>query len=369
MVMEFLNAAYFGNRLLDYILFLAIIGVSIVLGKGVYYVVRNILKKWAEKSETKLDDILIEVLDHPLVFLIFIVGLSIGYRTLTLSEGTAGFFNNLVSILLIVDIAWFIIKLVDRVLIYYIVPLTSKTETELDDVILPIVRKLARYGLIIIAAIMVLDKFGYNITSLVAGLGIGGLAVALAAKDMLGNMFGGASILTDKPFKIGDRIRFDKVDGYVKELGLRSTKVSALDGAEIIVPNAKLADNIVENVTREKGRRIKLSLGLTYNTSNFKLKKACQLIKKVLEDHKHVGTEGFMKPDVFFDEFGAYSLNLTVIYWIQQLDKINHTKNEINFAIKKAFEEEGIEFAFPTQTIEMKQGAAETSEKQKRKKR
>lgn len=351
MIKEYLYTTYFGNTLLDYIIFLVIVSFSIVIGKVVYYIIRNILKHLAKKSETKVDDILLEVLDHPLVFLIFIIGLYFGYHTLVLSEGLKNLLSNIVSILLIVDVAWFVIRLFDQLIVHYIIPLASKTETDLDDALMPIIRKLSKYGIGIISGIMILDKFGYNITSLVAGLGIGGLAVALAAKDMLGNMFGGASILTDKPFKIGDKIKFDGLEGNVSEVGLRSTKIKSMDGSELIVPNAKIADSVLENVSREKARRIRFTIGVTYETSNDKLQKAVELINAIFEKHPDIekGTH-----QVFFSDFADSSLNFTVVYWIINLDKIFEIRNDVNFAIKKQFEKAGIDFAYPTRTLYMK---------------
>ena len=349
MAIDALNAMYLGNRLLDYFIFLAIVGFSIVLGKVVYYVTKNILKGWAEKSETKVDDILVEVLDHPLVFLIFIIGFYVGYHFLTLSAEVSQVFSNIASILLIIDVSWFLISLCDQLIIHYVIPLSAKTDTDFDDALLPIVRKLIKWGLITIAGIMILDKFGYNIASLVAGLGIGGIAIAMAAKDMLGNMFGGASILTDKPFRLGDRIKFADIDGYVQEVGIRSTKVKTFDGTDIIVPNATIANSTLENVSREKERRVKFVLGLTYDTSSTKLKKAGSIVKRIVKEHKDTKNN----VDVYFTEFADSSLNLTVIYWITNLDKIFATKSDVNFAIKKAFDKEGLEFAFPTRTIEL----------------
>ena len=351
MAITFLNNIYFGNRLLDYIIFLLIIAISVVLGKVLYYITKNVLKQLVKKTETMLDDILVEALDHPLVFLIFIIGLTIAYNTLSLNEATIEFFKNLISILIIIDVTWFITTFLDQLIIHYLIPLSERTDSDLDDALLPIVRKLTKWGIIIIAGIMILDKFGYNIASLVAGLGIGGIAIAMAAKDMLGNMFGGASIISDKPFKLGERIKFADIDGYVKEVGLRSTKITTFDGTEIIVPNSTIANSTLENVSREKERRIKFVIGLTYETSSTKLKKATTIVKRIIKDHKNTTN----KVNVFFTEFAESSLNLTIIYWINNLDAVFATKSDINFAIKKEFDKEGLDMAFPSRTIYLRE--------------
>jgi MscS family membrane protein len=194
---------------------------------------------------------LLEVCKHPAVFLMFIIGFYIGYKTLTLAEDAEETFFNIVLILFIINLTWLFTKLLDGILKYYVSPWSQTTETDLDDTLIPIIRKIGKVFLVLIAAIIVLDKFGYNVASLVAGLGIGGLAVALAAQETLGNMFGGITILTDKPFRIGDRIRISNYDGNIKEIGIRSTKMTTLDGSELIIPNSTLGKEIIENVARE----------------------------------------------------------------------------------------------------------------------
>ncbi len=343
---DILSSSYFGNTILDYLIFFAILAVSIVLGKVVYYIIVNFIKKFAEKTETMMDDIIVDALDHPLVFFIFIIGLYVAYNTLNLNESVVLVFSNIVKILFIIDVAWFMFQFIDSFIHHYIIPLTEKTKTTLDDALVPIGRKLVKVIIVAIALIMIFDKFGYDITSLVAGLGIGGLAFALAAKDMLSNMFGGVSILTDKPFSINQRIRFDGNDGYVRSVGLRSSKVETFDGTQLVVPNSIIANAIIENVTREDRRRIKFFLGLTYDTSTTKMKKAMTILRKIIKEQ--TGAEDCK---VFFDEFADSSLNLMVIYWISDLKNILKIKSDVNMRIKIEFEKEGIDFAFPTQTL------------------
>lgn len=347
-IYSILSMTFFGNTLMQYLLFLSIICGALVFGKIAYYIIKNVVKVLTKKTETVADDMLIEVAEYPVIFLIFIVGFYIAYKTLHLSEAIEHIFFNIVLVMLIINLTWFFTRLLDGLIKHYLIPFSQKTETDLDDALISIIKRFGKFVLIFISGVIILDKFGYNVTSLVAGLGIGGLAVALAAQETLSNIFGGITLLTDKPFALNDRVRVATKEGFVKEIGMRSTKITTMDGSELIIPNSTIAKDIIENVTREKERRIRMTLGVVYNTTSKKMDKAIQLVKKIVEAEK--GTvKG--KCDVFFDEFASSSLNLVVVYWIKDVADIFKIKNDINFKIKEAFEKEKIEFAYPTQTI------------------
>lgn len=345
-----LQSVYFGNTLYQFLIFFAILAAGVIVGKVLNFLTKSVFKVLARKSKTAVDDIIIDSLDAPAIFLVFIIALFFGYKTLTLTESAGQTFMNIISILLIIDIAWFLFRFIDAFIKHYIIPFSKRTDTELDDVLVPIVRKILKFVIVAISFIMIVDKFGYDVTSIIAGLGIGGLAFAFAAKDMLGHMFGGASILTDKPFKLGQRIKFDNNEGHVEEIGIRSTKVRTFDGSELIVPNSIIANTIVENVSREKRRRIKTVLGLVYGTTNARLKKAVDILKKIAKQTKGVEDEA----KVYFTEFGPSSLDITFIYYITDLDNIFQIKSDVNFKVKEEFEKHKLDFAFPTQTIELK---------------
>ncbi len=346
-IQTILEMTFFNNTLLQYVIFFSIISGAIVIGKIAYYLIKNFIKVLTKKTETVADDMLIEVCEYPVIFLIFIIGFYIAYKTLTLREEIEHTFFNIVLVMIIFNLTWFFTRLIDGIIKYYLIPFSQKTQTDLDDALIPILRRLSKIILVFIAAIIVLDKFGYNVASLVAGLGIGGLAVALAAQETLSNVFGGITILTDKPFSLGDRIKVSGNEGFVKEIGMRSTKITTLDGSELVVPNSTISKDIIENVTREKTRRVKLTLGIIYETDLKKLKKAMDLVKKIVQEQEGVQDNC----DVFFDQFADFSLNIVVIYWINDLTKIFEVKSAINLKIKEAFEKEKIEFAYPTRVI------------------
>jgi len=345
-----LDNLYFGNSLIKYLIFLGIIAVSVIIGKIFFYISKKVIRAKTSKTETKLDDILVDVLEGPLVFMIFVIGLIVGLKTLVISQGAQLVFSNIIKILITIDVAWFLIAFIDQLIVQYVTPIASKTTSELDDLLIPLVRKLVKIVLVCVTAIVIISNFGYDVTSILAGLGLGGLAFALAAKDMLANFFGGLSIIADKPFKPGDRIKVEGRDGWISEIGLRSTKMKTLDGFYLIVPNSTMANSILENVSREDSRKIKMVLGVEYSTSIKKMEEAKKIIEEIIKKNKDTKDDSI----VIFEEFAESSLNILIIYWIKDLNNILTVKHGINMEIKKHFEKTKINMAFPSRTIYLK---------------
>jgi len=195
---------------------------------------------------------------------------------------------------------------------------------------------------------MALDNAGYDITTVLAGLGVAGMAFALAAKDSLSNLFGGFTIFTDKPFSLKDRIKIGGFDGSVTEIGLRSTRLKTLDGRMVTIPNSKISDNSVENVTSEPSRKVVVNLGLTYDMDDTKIEREMAVLREIAEEHKDDVDEDFA---VGFNEFGDFALNVVFVYRITKGSDILGTQTSVNMAILKRFNAEGLEMAFPSQTI------------------
>ncbi len=342
-----LSTAMFGNALYQYLQFFAVVLLFVLLSKVVYYLFKNQIRRYTEKTNTKFDDILVEILEHPLTMLVIVLGVYIS-NTMFLVPNTAphDFIGAIVSILIIINIAWLVLRLVDTMIVFYIRPFVEKSETELDDQLLPILRKGTKLIIIVLTILFILGNFGYDITTLLAGLGVGGLAVALAAQDTVSNFIGSVIIFSDKPFKIKDFIKFGGNMGTVKEVGIRSTKLETPSGTILVVPNSKLSSEIVENFSQAKTRRIEQTIGITYDTGYKKMENAIKMLEKIAESHKNV-----IKYDVKFVEFGAYSLNINMRYWIKDTSKYRETQHEINMEVKRKFDKQKIDMAFPTQTI------------------
>jgi len=319
----------------------------------------KIIKKITKKTKTVVDDILVSIIERPFIFALFIAGFYYAGFILTFTERGGQIYNRIIEILIVLNIIWLIIRFVDAVIEHYLKPLVGKSESTLDDQVLPFARTFVKVLVIVIGAIFLISRLGYDVTSLVAGLGIGGLAFALAAQPLLTNLFGGIAIITDKPFHIGDRVRIDdRFEGYVTQIGMRSTTIKSPDDTFVHIPNSVIAATAVENRSRENkdhAIRVKFKLGLVYNTSSEKIKQAIQIIKDVFEENPAV-----IKNDpnanyvVGFSDFADSSLIINVMYSFPPNAGFSNVRTEINLAIKERFEKAGIEFAYPTQTIHVK---------------
>lgn len=350
---DYLSGMFFGNTLLQYAFFFSFVIGAIVAGKIISYISKTILKALSKKTKSVIDDILIEIIEGPLILVVVIIGFYFGYMQLTLPPSTEEFFFQIVKNLITIALSWFTIRLVEKIIVHYVAPLAERTETDLDDHILPLLSKLSKYVLITITALIILSNFGINVTSALAGLGIGGLAVALAAQETLKNILGGVAILSDKPFKLNDWVEIDKYQGTVVEIGLRSTRLKTITGEFVTIPNSIIASTSTVNYLKFSSRKITFTIGLSYDMSVEKIEKAKKIIKKILEGNEHVLKNTV---DVHFTRFGNYSLDLDVVFEVDTNKGLlmKTIKDSINLRILKEFFREKIDIAFPTQTINLK---------------
>ncbi len=356
---SFFDKHWYHNTVGDWAIFLGIVVGSIIVAKMVYWLFGNVVKKLARKTKTKLDDILVDMLEEPVVLGIVTVGLYIGYnKFLSFPEGHSmhEFSSATFHILIAINITWLIARTIDALIEEYIVPLTEKSESDLDDQLMPIVKKGVRSIIWILGIIVALNNAGYNVSALIAGLGIGGLALAMAAKDTVTNIFGGITIFVDKPFKINDRIKADGFDGTVTEIGIRSTRLKTLEGRIVTVPNHKFTENSVENVSMEETRKVVLNLGMIYDTTPAQMEQSMALLQTIADEHKELILEEDTK--VGFNAFGDFALGIIFIYYIRKESDILETQTTINLEILKRFNENGLEFAFPTQTLHLENASS-----------
>lgn len=347
MLENLLLKAFYGNTIFMWGYALGLILLFTIAGKIVYWIFGNVFKRLASKTETKLDDIIVDMLEEPIVFVVFIFGFWFGFNQLTFTDVITKGFWNVFQILVVINVAWLLTRLFEALFEEYIVPLASKTKTDLDDTLLPIVKKGTKAIIWSISIIVALNNAGYNVGAILAGLGIGGIAFAMAAKDSLANIFGGFTIITDRPFTIKDRIKINGHDGVVKEIGLRSTRIQTLEGRMIIIPNSKFTENAVENISIEPSRKVVLNLGLTYDTTAKQMEKAMEILKGIASKNENLKE----KVMISFTEFGDFSLGILFIYYIKKGADILATKNAIDLEILNQFNKNKLEFAFPTQTI------------------
>lgn len=348
---DFLSRAFYGNTVVQWATAFGIIIAAFVAGKGLYWFSGTVIRSLTRKTKTKLDDILIDMVEEPVVFALTIAGVWYGLRTLALPDLARSWIGNAVQFLVVLAVAWMVTRVLDAIYREYLVPLADKTENDLDDQLLPILQKGTKLAVWSIGLIVALNNAGYNVGALIAGLGIGGLALAMAAKDTVSNIFGGFTIFSDRPFKLNDRIKVAGHDGTVTDIGVRSTRLKTLEGRVVTIPNSTFSDSAVENVSLEPSRKVVSNLGLTYDTTPEQMKQGMSLLKDIaarsdgIEDNVLVG----------FNAFGDSAMNIIFIYYIKKEGDILGTQTEMNMKILEEFTKAGLDFAFPTQTLYTKQ--------------
>jgi MscS family membrane protein len=349
---DFLSQTFYHNTVENWLYSLLFLAGGIVLSKFIYWVFKTFAKKLTSKTETNLDDILVEVIEKPILYAVVIGGAFLGFRSLHFTPSVDTFIFNVFTIILVLNITWLVVKIVDAIIVELVVPIAEKKESSLDDHIIPVIRKGVAGALWTLGIVVALDNAGFNIMALVTGLGIGGLALALAAQDTVKNIFGGIIIFVDKPFKIGERVKVSGFDGFVEKVGIRSTRIRTLDGRLVTIPNSKFSESEIENVTAEPTRRVVLNLSLTYNTTPEKMQQAMAILKDILDKNQHLIMSDHT---ISFNNYGDYSLGILFIYFIRRQDDIFTAQSKINLEILTRFNENGLEFAFPTQTIYKKE--------------
>jgi len=252
-----------------------------------------------------------------------------------------------------IAIIWFTMRLV-TIIDALLKKWAASTESTMDDILVQLVGKTLRVFILIIGGIIVLQNLtGVKIGPLLASLGIGGLAVALAARESIANFFGTLTILFDKPFQVGQRIVINDFDGIVESVGFRSTRMRTLTGHLLTIPNEKVVSSTVENIGMRPHIRWLTNIGITYDTPPEKVEKAVEVIREILADHE--GMNADFPPRVFFNGFNDFSLNIMVITWYHPPNYWDYQGwlQKICLEIMRRFETEGLDFAFPTRTVHL----------------
>ncbi len=346
---DFLTQSFYGNTVAQWAVALGIAVGAFMLGKIAYWIISGFLRRVTSKTDSKLDDFVLDTMDEPAVVVVTVLGLWVAVKTLVLPESVEEFAWNSSQAALVLAVTWMFSRFWGAFVRGVLAPLAAKSDSDLDDQLIPVARRGGRSAIWILGIIVALNNAGYDVAALIAGLGIGGLALAMAAKDTVSNVFGGFTIFTDQPFSLNDRIVISGVDGTVEEIGIRSTRIRKLDGRQVTIPNSRFADSPVENVTREPSRKVTVDLGLTYDTEPGAVRRALEILAEIVDEHAEA-----MVPDTAktgFTEFGASALNVRLIYYIAKDADILGTQSSVNMQILERFNAEGLDFAFPTQTI------------------
>ena len=345
--MEVLHQEFYGNSILNWAIAVGILILSFVVVKMLYWIFSNVIRRLTSKTKTNLDDVLIDKLEKPLTYLVLILGYWISIHYLMFKEEVELVLENVAYFLLVIDVTAILSRIVDALITEIIMPISEKSDSSFDNQLIPVIQKGVRSIIWILGIIIGLDNIGFDITAMIAGLGIGGLALALAAQDSVKNIFAGIMIFLDKPFRIKDRIQVDGFDGIVEEVGLRSTRLRTLEGRIVTIPNSRFTDNSVTNVTSQPTLKVKLNLGLIYDTDEVQMQKAIDILEDIVKNQEAI-TDDYAAG---FNGFGDFSLNILFIYYVKPDSHWLDTQTLVNKEILRRFNKEGLEFAFPTQTI------------------
>lgn len=315
---------------------------------GVAHIVVRWLKKKADTTDTQLDNIVLEAIGGPLV--VGIIAVSV-YAALTrfdiVPESLSWLITNqLITTVFILLGAWICSAFSYKIIRTYGTAIAEKTKTDLDDRLIPLLEIAAKYLIWFIAFLLILATFNVDITPFLAGAGIAGIAIALAAQDLLSNFFGGAIITMDKPFVIGDRIKFDQYFGDIVSIGPRSTRIRTLDNQIVIIPNSKITSNIVVNYAQPDVRlKVRIPFSVAYGSEMSRVK----AILLEIACEAQVKTPWVLaepKPLVYFLEFGESGLNGQLLLWTNNYDNSWDVQDYVNSRIEKRFREENIEIPY-----------------------
>ena len=357
---EWMNNQILGITISQYATAFGIILVAYIAKKLFAYFLIKIMLPLTQKTKRELDDRFLICLQKPSEFLIFLIGLFIAVEILQLPGepfDVDGLATAILKALVIFDVAWFFFNLVDMV-DHYLTKWAERTESSLDDHLAPLLRKSLRIFIVIMAALMAIQTFGYPVTGIIASLGIGGLAFALAAKDTVSNIFGSLMIIFDRPFHVGDWIKAGDMEGTVEEVGFRSTKIRTFAKTLICVPNNIIANMALDNFSRMPKRRIRLTVGVSYDATPSQMREAVSRIREMLKTHPAIDQDFFL---VNFTDFGASSLDImvycftTTTVWGEYLD----AREDVCLKIMDNLEELGLEIAFPSTTVYLRKEETE----------
>jgi len=357
-----------GNAVWRFLLVLGVILVAMAVGRIVQYALVNYAKHREEKGGVSVRGLFCQSLSKPVYVAILAIGIYLCKLFLKFNDETGirlsigQNWTNIARAVFAIAVAYALYRLVD-IAEYYLTRLTSKTETKLDDMLVPVLRKAMRITIAIIATLYIAENIlgAGKIKSLLLSAGIGGIAIALAAKDTVANFFGSVTIFADRPFQVDELIKVDGHVGSVEEVGFRSTRIRTLQGHLVVVPNSVMTNSIVENIGKRPFIRRTSNITITYDSSYPKAKKAVEIIKEVLADVSEINSISDKPPRVYFNEFNDWSLNIYMSYWVKPADYwvYQEVNERVNLEIMKRFEAEQIEFAFPSQTLYVKKESSE----------
>ncbi len=333
-----------GNQFLT--AFLVFAGLTLLF-KIIKTIVLAKLKELTTKTDNKLDDLLFSVVNEIPWTFYSLISVYAGISFLTLND----FIKDAVGYAIIVVLTYYGVKIAQTIIDFSkdeVIRKQKKKDNVEDASLVSTLADILKISVWVFALILLLANFGYDVSALIAGVGIGGLAIALAAQNILSDIFASFSIFFDKPFKIEDYVVVGDDSGTVKKIGIKTTRIQTLKGDELVISNKELTESRIHNYGKMKKRRVVSHFGVVYETSSKKLKKIPSLVKDAIDKVDKASADR-----VHFTDFGDFSLNFEAVYYIDSPDYalFMDIQQEVNLGIKERFEKEKIEMAFPTHTI------------------
>jgi len=323
----------------------------LVFGWIIEHIFEHYFKKWAKKTKTKIDDEILKNVKKPIYVLVLFFGVYFFVQNLSIVDNYRDIIDPLFLLITILLTAYIFTRITNVLFAWYAERQEKRKKT--SQHILYVFRAIFNGIVYLIAFFVFMAMAGIDLT----GLAIGGAATAIvigfALQHVLSDFFSAFSIYFDRPFEIGDYIVVGDYSGTVTKIGMKSTRVQLLQGEELVLPNSELTKSSVRNFKKMKKRRITFGFGVTYDTPTTKMKKIPDIIKKIIDPNRLDHVDRLDR--VHFTNFGDFSLNFEIVYYVKTKDyqKYMDTQQQINLAIMEAFEKEGIEMAFPTQTIHL----------------
>ena len=346
------SAPFAGLPLWQYLASLIYVFLAFYISKALDVFVAGRVKKWAKRTATKLDDLLVDLLRGPVRIVSFVILLHIGMQVYTWPKVLENLFSKALKIVVAVSITYVLLKAVDLLTSLWRERATGPEDEQFGKQLLPLIGKSLKVFVVIITVLVTSQNLGLNVTGLIASLSIGGLAVGLAAQDTLANLFGAMAVLLDKPFIVGDRIQLEALDGTVESIGFRSTRVRNQEGHLVTVPNKTMGNATITNITARPNIKTVMNIGVGYETPAEKVERAMKIIEEVYRPHPK--TADLI---VSFNKFESSSMNILVVHWWKSTDFNDYLLGfqRLNLELKRRFDVESISFASPSQTVYLRQ--------------
>lgn len=340
---EILQREFLQNTVADYLLAAGMLLVGIIAVNVIRSIVLAQLKRWARRTSTNLDDALINIFERALIPLLYLGAFYVSVGNLVLHPILDRALNAIVIIAATILGIRLVVALAEyAVRVYWFTKRGDENLEESLSALVPAIRAVVWA----LGIVFLLDNLGFDISAVIAGLGIGGVAVALASQGLLQDLFSYFSILFDRPFEIGDFIILGDYLGTVEHIGIKTTRLRSLGGEELILANTDLTSSRIRNYKRMERRRIAFQIGVTYETGFDKLQEIPQMVKAIIESLETITFDR-----AHFFAYGDFSLDFEIVYYVNSNDynQFMDAQQAINFGLKQAFEEASIEFAYPTQ--------------------